>query len=158
MALPIKRLFEPDLGFLGDRTAPLKRRPLQLLSNSRGHPHAERNPCGSFRQFSRSSNRFRHKCVYGYSTLLSTTVALPVTGVECEIGSHTLGDQQMYDDVDERIQRRTCTVKEAAKTLGNSMPSARLRGRPHRRAADDQIRKRILVPLVALERKLEGAE
>ena len=62
----------------------------------------------------------------------------------------------MYDDVDERIQRRTCTVKEAAKQLGISDASAYEAARTGE-LPTIKFGKRILVPLIALERKLQGA-
>ena len=62
----------------------------------------------------------------------------------------------MYHDVDERIERRTCTVKEAAKQLGISDASAYEAARTGE-LPTIKFGKRILVPLVALERKLQGA-
>jgi excisionase family DNA binding protein len=60
----------------------------------------------------------------------------------------------MYE---EKIERRTCTVKEAAKTLGISIPSAYEAARTGE-LPTIKFGKRILVPLVALERKLEGVK
>ena len=57
--------------------------------------------------------------------------------------------------LEDKIERRTCTVKEAAKTLGISIPSAYEAARTGE-LPTIKFGKRILVPLVALERKLEG--
>ena len=54
---------------------------------------------------------------------------------------------------EENIERRTCTVKEAAKALGISVPSAYEAARTGE-LPTIKFGKRILVPLIALERKL----
>jgi len=61
----------------------------------------------------------------------------------------------MYHDIDEKIQRRTCTVKEAAKQLGISDASAYEAARTGE-LPTIKFGKRILVPVVALERMLQG--
>ena len=63
----------------------------------------------------------------------------------------------MYDDVDERTQRQTFTVKEAAKQLGISDASAYEAARTGE-LPTIKIGKRILVPVVALERLLQGSD
>ena len=58
--------------------------------------------------------------------------------------------------IEEKIQRRTLTIEEAAKGLGISKASAYEAARTGE-LPTIKIGKRILVPLVALERKLQGA-
>ena len=55
--------------------------------------------------------------------------------------------------VEEKIARRTCTIKEAAKVLGISVPSAYEAAKTGE-LPTVRFGKRILVPLVALDRKL----
>jgi excisionase family DNA binding protein len=57
---------------------------------------------------------------------------------------------------EEKVQRRTLTVEEAAKELGISKASAYEAARTGE-LPTIRIGKRILVPVAALERMLEGA-
>jgi excisionase family DNA binding protein len=63
----------------------------------------------------------------------------------------------MADDVDERIQRRTLTINEAAKGLGISKASAYAAARSGD-LPTIKIGKRILVPVISLERMLQGSD
>ena len=62
----------------------------------------------------------------------------------------------MYDDADQKIAPRTCTVREAAKQLGISDASAYEAARTGD-LPTIKIGKRILVPLAALDKKLQAA-
>jgi excisionase family DNA binding protein len=58
--------------------------------------------------------------------------------------------------MEEKIRRRTCTVQEAAKQLGISRVAA-YQAAQRGELPTIKFGKRILVPLAALERMLEGA-